>query len=159
MQLEKDHKQRMKDKAQSSEILKQQKELDEIKKKEQLRKEKLEAERKLAEKLKKEESLLQEMQNQGQLPVLTCKYDSSTFSFNIDSPKVNVGREKSNTIVVNNNHMSRNHFTIFFSNGNYYIKDNNSSNGIIVNGVKVNDSQLENGDIIEVADIVFTFVK
>ena len=35
--------------------------------------------------------------------------------------------------------------------------DNNSRNGMIVNGYKVNQAILKNGDIIEITDVSFTF--
>ena len=35
--------------------------------------------------------------------------------------------------------------------------DNNSVNGIIINGYKLKDAVLKHGDVIEITDVTFTF--
>ena len=71
-----------------------------------------------------------------------------------------VGRDNtSNRIYIANNNISRNHFSILFSENQYKVLDNNSTNGIILNGRVVKDSVIKNGDIIEIADLSFTFYQ
>lgn len=58
-------------------------------------------------------------------------------------------------------HISKQHLTIDFSNGQYYVEDTNSTNGTKVNGVEIKAKEklaLKNNDRIEIADvIVLTF--
>ena len=49
------------------------------------------------------------------------------------------------------------YFSITFSNNKYSVVDNNSTNGMIINGYKLKKAELKNGDIIEIADVTFTF--
>ena len=51
-----------------------------------------------------------------------------------------------------------NHFTINFKDGKYTIVDNNSTNGILVNGRKLKNS-FNNADIINIADTTFIFYE
>ena len=52
--------------------------------------------------------------------------------------------------------ISRNHFVVSFDNGSYSIQDLGSSNGTLVNGVKVSQSKLNHGDVIGVGEILLT---
>jgi len=148
------------DNEQESEILKQKNELQSFKNKET-------QEKKQAQLLKDEElrsldekKLLSEMKNMGQLPILKYSSEGETLEFTIDNPNLTVGRDaKTNRLCVPNNHISRNHFRIVFSEGNYTIYDNKSANGINVNGRNVEKSILYNGDVIQVANATFTFIK
>ena len=70
---------------------------------------------------------------------------------------MSVGRDESNDIHILNPNISRKHFNINFEASNYVIVDNNSTNGMIINGYKLKKSSLKNGDIIEIADATFTF--
>ena len=49
--------------------------------------------------------------------------------------------------------------SILFQNNVYKVIDNNSTNGIILNGRKIQEAELHNADIIEIADVSFTFYK
>ena len=54
--------------------------------------------------------------------------------------------------------MSRQHATILNKNGMYYIVDNNSSNGVVVNGKKiVGESQIKEGSRISFGPYETTF--
>ena len=98
------------------------------------------------------------MKRLGAFPILKYSDDNNIAQYEINIPVTTVGRdEKSNVICIPNKNISRNHFSIIFSNDKYSIVDNESTNGIIINGYKLKNSQLKNGDIIEVADVTFTF--
>jgi pSer/pThr/pTyr-binding forkhead associated (FHA) protein len=96
----------------------------------------------------------------GNFPILKFADSNNSAQFEINSSIVSVGRDKqSNVICIPNSNISRNHFSIVFENNEYRIQDNNSTNGIIVNGYKLKNVLLNNGDIIEIADVTFTFYK
>jgi hypothetical protein len=59
------------------------------------------------------------------------------------------------------NYISRQHLIIWFENGQYYVEDQNSTNGTRLNGTEIKGKgkyKLNNGDLIEVADVIaFSF--
>lgn len=61
---------------------------------------------------------------------------------------INIGRKSGNDIVINNNYVSGSHASLIFKSGKWTVKDNNSSNGTYVNGLRVNYSILNYGDIV-----------
>jgi pSer/pThr/pTyr-binding forkhead associated (FHA) protein len=68
------------------------------------------------------------------------------------------GRDKkSNDIHISNLNISRTHFSIVFKASNYMILDNDSTNGMIINGYKLKSTHLKHGDIIEIGDATFIF--
>ena len=52
---------------------------------------------------------------------------------------------------------SRHHATLRLVGTEYRLEDNDSRNGVFLNGLKVHTALLRDGDIIQVADCVFTF--
>ena len=65
------------------------------------------------------------------------------------------GRDPSNDIVIPsaNRIISRNHGMLFLSKGNWNISDNNSTNGIRINGSKVSTASVRPGDIVTIGRI------
>ena len=146
------------EKEQESEILKQKQEILAMREK-QAQKEKSDQllEQNALKKIE-EKKLISQMKRLGAFPILKYSDDNNSAQYEINIPVTTVGRdEKSNIICIPNKNISRNHFSIIFSNDKYTIVDNKSTNGIIINGYKLNNSQLKNGDIIEIADVTFTF--
>ena len=143
---------------QQAEILSQKKEIESIKKLEQQRKDDLIAVQLLEAKNSKEAKLVQEMKALGNFPILKFSDSKNSDSFEINKPIMSFGRDKkSNDVHISNLNMSRTHFSITFKASNYMIVDNNSTNGMIINGYKLKSSPLKHGDIIEIADATFTF--
>ena len=148
--------QKEKEAQQEQEISSQQKELSDIKLQEEKRKE-LELEKARKD---KETQLIKQMLLKGSFPILKFTDSTGSTKFEINNPTITVGRDKgSNSICIANNNMSRNHFSIVFENNGYKVIDNNSTNGILLNGRKIKEAALDNADIIEIADISFTFFK
>lgn len=57
-----------------------------------------------------------------------------------------IGKSQSNDIIIEGQYMSRQHATIFHKDGYYYVTDNNSANGVKINGRKINTSErIEDG--------------
>ncbi len=143
---------------QQAEILNQKKEIESIKKLEQQRTNDLNAAQLLKAKNSKEAKLIQEMKALGNFPILKFSDSENSDSFEIIKPSMSFGRDKkSNDIHISNLNMSRTHFSIIFKASNYMILDNDSTNGIIINGYKLKSNPLKHGDIIEIGDATFTF--
>ena len=146
------------DNEQEAEISQQKQELLTIKNKEEqrIKAEQLSKQNEL--KADEEKALIAQMKLLGALPILKYSDDINTAQFEINKPITSVGRdEKTNQICIPNNNISRNHFSIIFSENKYKIVDNNSTNGMIINGYKLKEANLKNGDIIEITDVTFTF--
>jgi len=149
-------KQQEKEAQQEGEISAQKEKLSDIKLQEEKRKE-LELEKARKD---KESQLIKQMLLKGGFPILKFTDSTGSTKFEINNPTITVGRDKaSNSICIANNNMSRNHFSIVFENNGYKVIDNNSTNGILLNGRKIKEAALDNADIIEIADISFTFFK
>ena len=107
-----------------------------------------------------EKALIKQMLSTGSFPILKFSDSKSSSQFEINNPVVKIGRDKgSNNICIANNNISRNHFSIVFKNNQYKVIDNNSTNGIKLNGRKIKESVLKHADIIEIADLSFTFYE
>ena len=146
------------EKEQESEILKQKQEILAMKEKQAQKEKSDQLSQQNALKKIEEKKLISQMKRLGAFPILKYSDDNNSAQYEINTPVTKVGRdEKSNIICIPNSNISRNHFSIIFSNDKYTIVDNKSTNGMIINGYKLNNSQLKNGDIIEIADVTFTF--
>jgi len=53
--------------------------------------------------------------------------------------------------------VSRVHCEIIFKNGEYIIRDLDSTNGVTINGIRISEHRLENGDAIQLGAIVLSF--
>jgi FHA domain-containing protein len=73
------------------------------------------------------------------------------------SENTSIGRSPSNDIVLKESKISRQHATINFRDGHYVIVDLKSSNGILVNGKKVEEAYLSDGDEISIGSFKFQF--
>ncbi len=78
--------------------------------------------------------------------------------FELDSSEVSIGRDSENNIPVDHPSISRIHCFITRKEEFYEIKDNDSTNGVLVNGKKVKKAILNNGDIIKLGDKEFVFI-
>src|SRR5438067_541659 len=69
-----------------------------------------------------------------------------------------IGRLKSNSIVIDDSSVSLMHAKITRKNGEYYLKDLNSTNGTIVNGQAVGEAKLKDQDRVRFAEISTQFM-
>lgn len=124
--------------------------------------ERREAEAALSEKQAKaqaeeDEVQLQKMLERGNFPWFEFRFGNETGSYQIQTPRLTVGRDASNVWTINHPTVSRNHFQLYFKNYVYTIRDLESSNGIFVNDIKVSEIELKHGDCIQVGEITLTF--
>jgi len=66
----------------------------------------------------------------------------------ITHTRVIIGREATCDVVIDNAGVSRNHAVIVFLDGDFRIRDNDSQNGVTVNGKRVRESTLQYGDVV-----------
>jgi len=104
-----------------------------------------------------DEIQLQKMLERGNFPWFEFRFGNETGSYQIQTPRLTVGRDDSNVWTINHPTVSRNHFQLFFKNYVYTIRDLGSSNGILVNDFKVTEIELKHGDCIQVGEITLTF--
>ena len=72
--------------------------------------------------------------------------------------KLFVGRGFENDIVIDNPSASKRHAEIYRIDDNYYIRDLNTTNGTMLNGVRVmnsEDLELHNGDILQFGNSIY----
>ncbi len=71
-----------------------------------------------------------------------------------------IGRSRDNELVLDDNSVSRLHAEIHrYNNGNFFILDMKSLNGVFVNDEQVTNKKIEEGDIIEIGDIFLRFTQ
>ena len=81
--------------------------------------------------------------------------DKSGFPLNKDH--IIIGREVQCAIMLNDNSVSRQHSSITRLAEGYLLKDKESSNGTFVNGHRIQESLLNDGDAISIGDCEFWF--
>jgi hypothetical protein len=104
-----------------------------------------------------DEVQLQKMLERGNFPWFEFRFGNETGSYQIQTPRLSVGRDESNFWTINHPTVSRNHFQLHFKNYVYTIRDLGSSNGLFVNDMKVTEIDLKHGDCIQVGEITLTF--
>ena len=80
--------------------------------------------------------------------------------FEVRKERLTIGRSRDSDIFLEDLAVSRLHTTVARDeSGRYIIRDENSANGTYVNGQKVSEQQLDEGDEIQVGQTVLAFVR
>src|SRR5436309_2745692 len=79
-------------------------------------------------------------------------------SYELVSERLSVGRSENNDIVLPSESVSRYH-AVFerTEDGRYIVRDNQSKNGVVLNGTPVSESDLQEGDVVQIGTFVFRF--
>ncbi len=85
----------------------------------------------------------------GGAPTIEVTAGSFQKNFTLTKMRLTIGRNAGNDIVIPESTVSGNHADIANEGGNWYIIDANSTNGVLVNGIKVSKQRLNNGDSIK----------
>jgi pSer/pThr/pTyr-binding forkhead associated (FHA) protein len=85
--------------------------------------------------------------------------DQEKRRFNLSEEDVIIGRVDDCDIQIVSNNVSRRHARISFSNEEYKIEDLGSTNGIYINGVKVERCILRKHDVLEIGGIKILFIE
>jgi pSer/pThr/pTyr-binding forkhead associated (FHA) protein len=72
-------------------------------------------------------------------------------------PKLVIGRGEDASIRVATQRASRQHAFLSRRGIDYAVRDNDSRNGVFLNGLKVHSATLRDGDVLQVADCVFVY--
>lgn len=78
-------------------------------------------------------------------------------TIDLDRPITTVGRLPDQDLVLDSNSVSRRHAEIRRHGSGYRIVDAGSANGTVVNGQRISDYTLRDGDVIRLGDVVMTF--
>jgi len=138
-------------------LTQQEMELHKIKEDERREMEVVKLEKQQKAQANEDEVQLQKMLERGNFPWFEFHFGTERGNYQIQTPRLTSGRDTSNTWMINHPTVSRNHFTLTFNNYVYTIRDNGSSNGIIVNNCMVAECELKHGDCIQVGEITLTF--
>lgn len=77
----------------------------------------------------------------------------------LDADQINIGRDSSNEITVNDAEVSRRHSRLSFQGGKYVLEDMGSTNGTFVNGQRLTGPRvLKSGEVVSLGEqIVFVY--
>ena len=70
-----------------------------------------------------------------------------------------IGRDERSDVVVDDVRVSRQHARLSRRDGRRFISDLESVNGLIVNGVRVDNRELSDGDLVQFGDVVLRYRK
>ena len=82
--------------------------------------------------------------------------DRKNFDFHLESKHFSIGREKCD-ITIKNSSVSRRHVLIEIKEESVIVKDLQSKNGTYVNGKKVLESKLQDGDVLTIGTVKMVF--
>ena len=85
-------------------------------------------------------------------PPLLATITDGTKTFEIRRHQIRIGALEDNDLVLNHPSVSRYHAVLTFRNGNFYLKDNSSTNHSRVNGEIVTHCPLDDGDQLQFGD-------
>jgi len=71
-----------------------------------------------------------------------------------------IGREDDNSIRLDDSKVSRHHAVVLPRQGKWFVEDQDSTNGVFVNGAKIKQAELRKGDVLRVGayDLVFEVI-
>lgn len=73
--------------------------------------------------------------------------------------EITIGRRPGNTFVLDDQYISSRHVRVYIKNNEYVIEDLNSTNGTIINDVKIKGKKyLKNGDIVKIGKTILKFI-
>lgn len=93
----------------------------------------------------------------GGAPTLIVSGEGFQQTFTLYKPTMTIGRRESNDITIPIATVSGYHATLSNEGGNWFISDNNSTNGVILNGNRIQKHILKNGDKIQLGGAVAIF--
>ena len=83
--------------------------------------------------------------------------DNTSRRYALDREETVIGRAKDAQIVLSSKRASREHAFLRIKGTDCVLFDNDSHNGVFLNGAKIHSAVLRDGDIIQVADSLFVY--
>jgi len=93
-----------------------------------------------------------------QASVVVVKGHTEGMEYLIERASTVIGRDKHVQVRLKDPLMSREHAVILFRDGKFTLKDLESTNGTLMNGVSVKEADLHHGDTFRMGDTVLQFV-
>ena len=104
------------------------------------------------------EMLIAQMREKGNFPWIEFTGPNGSGRYELHVPDTIFGRDKTQVdFALEHPTVSKKHFTIYFKDYKYYLRDLNSTNGTFLNSYKVSEAQLNHGDLIHVGDVTVNF--
>ncbi len=76
----------------------------------------------------------------------------------LEAPVLHLGRSQSANVVLENKAVSRRHAIVARRGTKTVILDDRSANGVLVNGTRVAEAVLEDGDVVQLGEVVMRFL-
>jgi Inner membrane component of T3SS, cytoplasmic domain len=96
---------------------------------------------------------------QGEPRLVVSEGKEQGRSYDLRKDRITIGRSRESDVFLEDLAVSRTHTTINRqANGRYLVRDENSANGTLVNGQRINEHLLEDGDKIQVGQTLLVFV-
>jgi pSer/pThr/pTyr-binding forkhead associated (FHA) protein len=83
--------------------------------------------------------------------------DGAPRRITLEWPQLKIGRAPEADIRLSSDRASAQHAVLNRRQEDYVIRDEDSRNGVFLNGVKVHSAVLRDGDVVQVANSVFTY--
>jgi PAS domain S-box-containing protein len=101
--------------------------------------------------------LQEETSVQAALEVVSGSANHSVF--HLGKEKITIGRASQNDLVLEDPKVSRSHAQVYFKEGRYIIEDLGSTNGVYIDGKRVEKAELEPGSRITLGEVQMVFTK
>jgi diguanylate cyclase (GGDEF)-like protein len=79
--------------------------------------------------------------------------------FPLTQDEITIGRDASNTIVLDSDNVSRRHCRVWWQKGALMAADQGSTNGTYLNDAEIKEQALRNGDLIKVGSHIFKYLS
>ncbi len=112
------------------------------------------AKEKAAQRLEQLEALNALMRSKNIKARILVSTMTGSFENMVVSAENTIGAAEDNDIVINDRTVSRHHAVLYFDGQTFGIRDLRSTNGIVMNGFKVDDLKLRNGDSVSLGNAV-----
>lgn len=83
--------------------------------------------------------------------ILVCTMTGSK-EYMMNNAELSIGTAEDNAIVIDDRTVSRHHAILYFNGEHFGIRDLNSTNGIVMNGFKMKEMKLRNGDSVSLGN-------
>lgn len=77
--------------------------------------------------------------------------------FTLTKAEIVLGRADDADVRVDSQRTSRHHATLTLRGGQYTVRDRESRNGVLLNGLRIHSAVLHDGDVLQLADCVFLY--
>ncbi len=100
------------------------------------------------------------LSKESRLPahLVAISANSGPQDYRLSTSPLRIGRGESNDIVIDEEHVSDRHASVFYEEGQFWIEDLKSTNGTYVNGKRIEDrAALKNEDLIKLGTMILKF--